>query len=254
MALYTMADFHLSESTGKPMDIFGPVWENHSKKIAENWPLTENDAIVMPGDFSWAMTLEEVRADFEFLSKLKGRKILSKGNHDYWWSSMKKITEFAAPYGNISFLHNNSVSIEGISLCGTRGWIQEPGEAADIKVLKREAERLERSLLAAEYEPIVFLHYRQYLLRTDHGSSEKIPGKKMLLRPSARQSHPFGKRRTVLRYGISSGFCRSPRFCPTENRGNRNFPRKRKLYLNFFRIELENYGNPNKNMLQCRTE
>ncbi len=159
MALYTMADFHLSESTGKPMDIFGPVWENHSKKIAENWPLTENDAIVMPGDFSWAMTLEEVRADFEFLAKLKGKKILSKGNHDYWWSSMKKITEFAAPYGNISFLHNNSVSIEGVSLCGTRGWIQEPGEAADIKVLKREAERLERSLLAAEQEPIVFLHY-----------------------------------------------------------------------------------------------
>ena len=74
MALYTMADFHLSESTGKPMDIFGPVWENHSKKIAENWPLTENDAIVMPGDFSWAMTLEEVRADFEFLAKLKGKK------------------------------------------------------------------------------------------------------------------------------------------------------------------------------------
>lgn len=159
LALYTMADFHLSESTGKPMDIFGPVWERHSEKIAENWPLEDGDTIIMPGDFSWAMTLEEARADFDFLARLKGNKILSKGNHDYWWSSMKKITEFTQSYGNIGFLHNNSVEAEGFSLCGTRGWIQEPGEAADIKVLKREAERLERSILSAKNEPIVFLHY-----------------------------------------------------------------------------------------------
>lgn len=159
MALYSMADFHLSESTKKPMDIFGPAWERHSEKIAENWPLTDDDTIVMPGDFSWAMTLDEVRADFDFLAKLKGKKILSKGNHDYWWNSMKKITEFTEQYGNIGFLHNNAPEAEGVSLCGTRGWIQEPGEAADIKVLKREAERLERSILAAEKEPVVFLHY-----------------------------------------------------------------------------------------------
>lgn len=159
MALYAMADLHLSESTGKPMDIFGPMWQNHSRKIEENWPLTDGDTIVIPGDFSWAMTLEEVRADFDFLARLKGRKILSKGNHDYWWSSMKKITDLVSDYGNIAFLHNNSIPAEGISLCGTRGWIQEPGEAADIKVLKREAERLERSILAAESEPVVFLHY-----------------------------------------------------------------------------------------------
>ena len=159
MALYAMADFHLSESTGKPMDIFGPVWEKHAEKIVENWPLTDDDTIVMPGDFSWAMTLDEVKADFDFLSKLKGKKILSKGNHDYWWSSMKKNTELTEAYGNVAFLHNNSIPAEGYSICGTRGWIQEPGEPADIKVLKREAERLERSILAAEKEPLVFLHY-----------------------------------------------------------------------------------------------
>lgn len=90
MALYAMADFHLSLSSGKPMDIFGSTWENHVRRIRDNWPLREEDTIVIPGDVSWAMNFSELEADFDFLASLPGKKIISKGNHDYWWGTLKK--------------------------------------------------------------------------------------------------------------------------------------------------------------------
>ena len=154
-----MADLHLSLSTDKPMDVFGSAWENYVCRIKENWPLTDDDTIVIPGDISWAMSFDELRADFDFLASLPGKKIISKGNHDYWWNTVKKLNEFAEPYGNIFFLHNNSYEYGDISICGTRGWIQEPGAEADVKVLRREVLRLEASLASAKQKPVVFMHY-----------------------------------------------------------------------------------------------
>ncbi len=159
MALYAMADFHLSLSSGKPMDIFGSTWENHVRRIRDNWPLREEDTIVIPGDVSWAMNFSELEADFDFLASLPGKKIISKGNHDYWWGTLKKMNEFAAKYKDIFFLHNNSYRYENISICGTRGWIQENDSPADMKVLLREAARLENSIASASGKPVVFLHY-----------------------------------------------------------------------------------------------
>lgn len=154
-----MADLHLSLSADKPMDVFGAAWENYVCRIKENWPLTNDDTIVIPGDVSWAMGFDDLRADFDFLASLPGKKIISKGNHDYWWNTVKKMNEFAEPYGNIFFLHNNSYEYDDISICGTRGWIQEPGAEADVKVLRREVIRLEASLSSAKQKPVVFMHY-----------------------------------------------------------------------------------------------
>lgn len=159
MALYAMGDLHLSISVNKPMNIFGDQWENHDIKIKENWCLNDNDTIIIPGDISWAMSFKEIESDFIFINELKGKKILLKGNHDYWWTTMKKMLDFIKPFQTISFLHNNSYEVEGCSICGTRGWIQEPGEKKDIKVLNREVGRLETSLSSAKNEIIVFLHY-----------------------------------------------------------------------------------------------
>ncbi|MDF2686009.1 MAG: hypothetical protein K0S55_1190 [Clostridia bacterium] len=159
MALYAMGDLHLSTSTNKPMNIFGDHWENHDIQIKNNWCLNDDDTIVIPGDISWAMNFKELESDLKFLNDLKGKKIILKGNHDYWWTTMKKMIDFIEPFGTISFLHNNTYEVEGYSLCGTRGWIQEPGEKSDLIVLKREAGRLEKSLSSAKNEIIAFLHY-----------------------------------------------------------------------------------------------
>ncbi len=158
MALYTMADLHLSFSTEKPMDVFGDRWKDHPEKIAERWSLTHGDTIVLPGDFSWAIDFRELEADMAFLHALPGKKILSKGNHDYWWETMSKLNKFAEKYPSVSFLHNNSYTVGEVSICGTRGWTLEPSDE-DEKVLNREVGRLKTSLQNAEKQPIVFLHY-----------------------------------------------------------------------------------------------
>lgn len=158
MALYTMADLHLSFSTGKPMDVFGERWKDHSEKILQRWPLTEQDTIVLPGDFSWAIDLKELSADMAFLDGLPGKKILSKGNHDYWWETLSKLNRFAEDYPSISFLYNNSYTVCETGICGTRGWTLEVTDE-DEKILNREVGRLRLSLEKASAPPAVFLHY-----------------------------------------------------------------------------------------------
>ena len=93
MAIYTISDLHLSLGMDKPMDIFGDNWENHEKKIRSNWikKVKENDLVLLPGDFSWATYIEDAKKDFEYLNQLPGKKLLLKGNHDYWWGSLTKI-------------------------------------------------------------------------------------------------------------------------------------------------------------------
>ncbi len=164
--LYAIADLHLSFGVpDKPMDIFGG-WENYHALIEQNWRaiVADTDTVVLPGDISWGMTLSEAQADFAFLQSLPGKKIILKGNHDYWWTSMKKMTDFFVLNGfdSLYILHNNYYTFGEYSLCGTRGWVSMQGESADAKILAREAGRLETSIISAEQSqltPIVFLHY-----------------------------------------------------------------------------------------------
>ena len=125
MSIYVIGDLHLSFSTDKPMDIFGDNWEDHTEKIKENWlkKVTENDTVILPGDFSWATYLEETYKDFEFLNSLPGKKILSKGNHDYWWTTVTSMKRFLKENGfnNIDFLYNSAFLVENKIITGTRG-------------------------------------------------------------------------------------------------------------------------------------
>lgn len=164
--LYTIGDLHLSLGCDKPMDIFSG-WSSYLERLENNWnsKITDDDTVVLLGDHSWALKLEESRKDLEFIhSRLRGKKILVKGNHDLWWSTMNKLTAFVESNGfsTIRFLHNNAYLCEGISVCGTRGWIRENGEAPDMKVLLREAGRLEASLKEGARlggELAAFIHY-----------------------------------------------------------------------------------------------
>ena len=164
MSLYAIADLHLSFGVDKPMDIFGG-WEDYQTRIYENWQknIKEDDLVVIAGDISWAMTTKEAVADFKFIESLNGKKIIMKGNHDYWWSTKSKIEKMFLENDikSIEIMQNNSFRYENISICGTRGWINENGKEADKKVLTREAMRLEMSIQSAdeETEKIVFLHY-----------------------------------------------------------------------------------------------
>lgn len=165
MAVYTIADLHLSFGVDKPMDVF-QGWENYTDRIRDNWKrlVTDDDTVVIAGDISWAMTLEETEKDFAFIDALPGRKLLMKGNHDYWWTTKAKMDRFLADsgFGSMEILHNNHFVRDGLALCGSRGWFYDAETDADMKVLNREAGRLRMSLEGAVREgctPIAFLHY-----------------------------------------------------------------------------------------------
>jgi len=117
MSIYAIADLHLSFQNPKPMDIFGSNWESHEEKIKKDWikKVKIEDTVLLPGDFSWAMALNDTYKDFEYLNSLPGKKIMLKGNHDYYWNSLKKLNEYieSNSFENISFLYNNSYEVEG---------------------------------------------------------------------------------------------------------------------------------------------
>jgi len=170
MALYAISDLHLPLGVDKPMDIFGREWENYVYRLEENWQNTigVEDYVVLPGDFSWATYIEQAKADFEFLDRLNGIKFLLKGNHDYWWTTKKKLDEFIEGnnFKNIHFIQNNSYMYKDIAICGSRLW-QYPERTVctdeDIKIYSREICRLELSLEEAAgknpSEIIMFTHY-----------------------------------------------------------------------------------------------
>ena len=145
MALFVIGDTHLSLSVDKPMDIFGG-WKNYMQRLEQNWRsvVGEQDTVVIPGDVSWGMSLEQAKADFAFLHALPGKKILMKGNHDYWWTTKSKMDRFLEECGfdTLTILHNNAISAEGVSLCGSRGWMFEQGQEHDKKLIAREAGRV----------------------------------------------------------------------------------------------------------------
>ena len=134
------------------MDVF-PGWTDHASRLEKNWRerVSDDDTVVIPGDISWAMSLPGALSDFKFIDSLPGKKIISKGNHDYWWSTMAKAEKFFDDNDikSISILHNNFYPYEDIGICGTRGWINDGSEPRDKKVILREAQRLERSIQCA---------------------------------------------------------------------------------------------------------
>lgn len=166
MALYAIGDLHLPlGAPDKSMEVFSGRWTGYVEKIKKGFShLTEEDTCVICGDFCWAMDLQTALPDFQFLHTLPGKKILLKGNHDYWWTTANKMNTFLQQNGleSISILHNNCFSYEDIAICGTRGWFfeEETGVEHDKKIMMREIGRLETSLKAAgDREKIVFLHY-----------------------------------------------------------------------------------------------
>ncbi|HIY33991.1 MAG TPA: metallophosphoesterase [Candidatus Eubacterium faecigallinarum] len=163
MSLFAIADTHLSFGTNKPMDTF-EGWSNYTQRLENNWNrlVDSEDYVIIAGDISWAMNFDELKADFAFIDSLKGKKIILKGNHDYWWNTVKKMNEFLDlnNFKSISFLYNNAYEFDGFSVCGSRGWLLDSDEQQDEKVLRREVLRLEMSLDSAKSdEKIVFLHY-----------------------------------------------------------------------------------------------
>lgn len=173
MTLFAIADPHLGFGVDKPMNIFGSQWQDHEKRLEENWLQTvgPEDTVLIPGDISWAMQLRDALPDLQYLDRLPGRKILSRGNHDYWWTSLVKLEQFcrAEQLTTLSFLRNNGMLIPPDRIvCGTRGWIL-PGDPdftrADEKIYLREAGRLRLSLEAAAVyrqpgrEMIACLHF-----------------------------------------------------------------------------------------------
>lgn len=165
MSLYAIGDLHLSFGADKPMDVFGPKWEGYVDRLREGLSVIgPQDTTVLLGDLSWAMSIEDAREDFAFISAIPGRKIVLKGNHDYWWTTAAKFNKFCAENGfeQMYVLNNNFYEYEDIAICGTRGWFFEEEKHAehDEKVFNRELMRLETSLKAAgEREKICFLHY-----------------------------------------------------------------------------------------------
>lgn len=170
MSIYVIGDLHLSFKNPKPMDIFGDNWENHEKKIKKDWisKVKEGDTVILAGDFSWAMKIEDALEDFEYINNLPGRKILLKGNHDYWWTTVTSMRKFLLEHNlkNIDFLYNNSFEVENNILCGTRGWsLLEEDSIEDKKIIEREVGRLKLSIqdginrFGNEKEIIAFLHY-----------------------------------------------------------------------------------------------
>ena len=165
MALYVIADLHLSLGADKPMDVF-PGWKDYVQRLEKNWTalVKPEDTVVVAGDISWAMRLEDAAADFAFLNGLPGQKLLLKGNHDYWWSTRSKIDAFFQEQGfsTLRILHNCAYRVGDVAVCGTRGWLYNSETAEDKKIVDREAGRLLASLAEGEKlggEPMVFLHY-----------------------------------------------------------------------------------------------
>ncbi len=165
MSIFVIGDLHLSFSTDKPMDIFGDNWEEHYEKIKADWisKVKEEDLVLLTGDISWGMSLKEADEDFKWIDNLPGKKIIVKGNHDYWWTTLKKMNDL---YKSIKFINNNFYEYNGIAICGSRGWLcpkDSEFTEHDTKIYNREVNRMEMSIKAAKAagmkEIIVIMHY-----------------------------------------------------------------------------------------------
>ena len=191
MSIYVIGDLHLSFSQNKPMNVFGDNWENHTEKIKEDWlkKVEPEDTVLLLGDFSWSMKLKDTLKDFEYINDLPGRKILLKGNHDYWWTTVTNMKNFLQDNNikNIDFLYNNSFEIENKIICGTRGWTVNNIEETENnkKMIARECNRLKISIedginkFGQDKEFIACLHYPP-IMQTNIIKNETTPFMKIL--------------------------------------------------------------------------
>lgn len=171
MSLFVIGDLHLSQSENKPMDVFGGRWEGYTEKLIKGWKsvVSQGDSVVLAGDISWGMSLEKSLADFQLIDSLPGWKYIIKGNHDYFWTTVGGMRKFFAKHGltTLDFIHNDFKLLEGIAVCGTKGWSAEEGKPSEVpenaKIFRRELMRMEASLKAAEAsgyrEKTVVMHY-----------------------------------------------------------------------------------------------
>lgn len=208
MGIFAISDLHLGFSVNKPMDRFGSAWEGHAEKVAARWRarVTENDTVLVCGDTSWALRLEEARADLDFLGALPGRKILLRGNHDYWWTSLRKLRKVLHP--SIVPLQNDSHRVEAWQVCGSRGWLLPGPETTDddVRIFQRELQRLRLSLQSAcgEAPRLAMLHYPPYAVESgaspvldllvEHGVKHCVYGH---LHAMPRGSYPEGEHQGI---------------------------------------------------------
>lgn len=176
MKVFAISDLHLSDNNKKPMNIFGPQWDNYLKEIEADWnkKVTDDDIVLIAGDISWAMKLEEVMPDLEYIAKFKGKKVIIKGNHDYWWSSISKLRSVLPV--NMFALQNDAIKFNNIVVCGSRGWLApekfDKSTNLDEKIYKRELIRLELSLQKmqkirnADDIVIAMLHYPPTIIKS----------------------------------------------------------------------------------------
>ncbi len=177
MKVYAISDLHLSLSGEKPMDIFGEKWDGYLEKIEKDWQskVTDDDVVLISGDISWAMKLEDAVNDLQFIAKLKGKKILIKGNHDYWWQGINKVRNSLPK--NVYALQNDSIKIGNYVFCGSRGWTVEGANdftSQDLKIYRREAERFKLALKSAQNlisdgdKLVCLIHYPPFNIRLEN--------------------------------------------------------------------------------------
>lgn len=209
MKIYAISDLHLSINSNKPMNVFGPVWDNYLEEIRESWTQVEDDDIVLiSGDLSWAMKLEDAMADIDYISKLgKGKKVVIKGNHDYWWSSISKLRN-QLPFGMYA-LQNDAVKLGDYIICGTRGWTvpeQVHKSAEDEKIYNRELLRLELSLQEAKRlqtnneKIIVMMHYPPFNSRLEDSDFTKMLEKYEISTVVYGHLHSYDKKQQLITF------------------------------------------------------
>lgn len=211
--VWALADPHLGFALDKPMDVFGSRWGRHEARIREAWTakVAPHDLVLLPGDISWAIDWEQVRPDLEFLHKLPGRKIIGRGNHDYWWDSLRKAESFCKEQGfdSLRFVRNTAIRLPGLVICGCRGWTA-PGtngyNAEDKRLFERECIRVDLSLQAAAKcrEPgdklILMLHYPPFSQKChENAMLDRILGADVDL---CVFGHVHGKRGEAMRHTV----------------------------------------------------
>ena len=186
MKIFAIGDLHLSFMVEKPMDIFGGQWENHTVKLKENWQnlVGEDDLVLIPGDLSWAMKLEETKLDFDFVESLNGKKIITKGNHEYWWKSISGVREILPP--SVTALQNDCVRVNDYIIAGTRGWSVPEFEndpkfkEEDKKIYAREVIRLQIALesvkkIRKEGDKVIYMiHYPPFNSKREDSEFTKL--------------------------------------------------------------------------------
>jgi len=177
LSVFVISDLHLSTNADKSMEVFGPRWQNYTQRLKANWNavVEKNDTVIIPGDISWGLTIEDAMPDLKFLNDLNGKKIIGKGNHDFWWQTLSKIQKIFEQnqINTINILHNNAYVVENVIVCGTRGWYNGDKQIAvnnnvvdNQKIINREAIRLRLTLNSAKQlqeksnlPVIVFFHF-----------------------------------------------------------------------------------------------